>query len=291
MKIATAAYPLSWFDSWTAYEIKLTEWVSDAAAQAADLLVFPEYGAMELASLGGETACAEIGRATTMVSDLMGDVNQLHRDLAARFGVHILGASAPVVLPDGRIVNRAHLHSPTGQTGFQDKQIMTLWEREPWGVEGLGPVKLFDTALGKLAINICYDSEFPLLARAQRDADLLLVPSCTDKPEGYWRVRIGTMARALENQCVAVMASTVGACPWLDAVDTNCGMGGIFAPPDAGFPDNGVIAEGRMNHPGWTYGRVDIAMIAAIRTGGNVRNRAHWDEQDGVDSADPCVLK
>ena len=57
---------------------------------------------------------------------------------------------------------------------------------------------------------ICYDSEFPLLGRALQDADLILVPSCTEALAGYWRVRIGAMARALEMQCVTVMASTVG---------------------------------------------------------------------------------
>ena len=53
MKIASAAYPLSWFDDFAAYEAKLTAWVAEAAGQGAELLVFPEYGAMELASLGG----------------------------------------------------------------------------------------------------------------------------------------------------------------------------------------------------------------------------------------------
>ena len=47
MKIATAAYPLDWLDSWAQYEDKLAKWVCDAATQGADLLVFPEYGAME----------------------------------------------------------------------------------------------------------------------------------------------------------------------------------------------------------------------------------------------------
>ncbi|QOL79544.1 carbon-nitrogen hydrolase family protein [Pseudooceanicola spongiae] len=291
MKIATAAYPLTWFDDWAAYESKLSTWVAEAAGQGATLLVFPEYGAMELASLAGAEVCRDLQKASQAISDLMGQVGALHLALAAEHGVHILGASAPVVLEDKRIVNRAALYTPTGQAGFQDKQIMTLWERTPWGVEGLAPLKIFDTAIGKIAINICYDSEYPLLARAQREADLLLVPSCTEALEGYWRVRIGAMARALENQFVAVMSSTVGPCDWLEAVESNCGMGGIFAPPDRGFPGTGVIAEGTLNQPGWTYGEVDLADINRIRTSGNVRNRAHWSEQDSTDTVELCPLK
>ena len=99
------------------------------------------------------------------------------------------------------------------------------------------------------------------------------------------------MARALENQMVAVMSSTVGACDWLEAVDTNWGMGGIFAPPDQGFPGTGVIAEGQMNQPGWTYGTVDIDAVQRVRSSGNVRNRAHWAEQDTSDSVELCPLK
>ena len=40
MKIAAAAYPLSWFDVFADYEAKLTAWVAEAAGQGAALLVF-----------------------------------------------------------------------------------------------------------------------------------------------------------------------------------------------------------------------------------------------------------
>ena len=52
-KIAAAQYPLDQLDSAAGYEAKITRWVEEAAGAGADLLVFPEYGAMELASLAG----------------------------------------------------------------------------------------------------------------------------------------------------------------------------------------------------------------------------------------------
>jgi hypothetical protein len=67
-------------------------------------------------------------------------------------------------------------------------------------------------------------------------------------------------------------------------------MGGIFGPPDTGFPATGVIAEGTLNRPGWTYGDVDIAHIARVRMHGVVLNRAHWGEQTGRDVPAPLVL-
>lgn len=285
MKIATAAYPLDPLGSWADYAAKLSDWVADAAAQGADLAVFPEYGAMELAMLRGPEIAGDLEASLHAVSEVMGDVGDLHADLATRHGLHILGASAPVFDPatGPRPVNRATLYTPTGVRAHQDKQIMTRFERETWHVAPGGPLRLFDTALGRIGILICYDCEFPLLGRALSEADLLLVPSCTEALTGYWRVRIGAMARALEAQCVSVMASTVGPAGWSPAVDTNTGMGGIFGPPDTGFPATGVIAEGTLNTPGWTVAEVNLGAVAHVRADGVVLNRHHWADQAGRD--------
>ncbi|MEL0438274.1 carbon-nitrogen hydrolase family protein [Phycobacter sp. K97] len=280
MKIATAAYQMDWLDSWAQYEDKLAAWVGDAAKEGADLLVFPEYGAMELATLDGADAARDLERSLHAVSDRMEEAAAVHLKLAAEHGVHILGASAPVDAGFERPVNRAELYTPTGQRDHQDKQIMTMFERDPWNVMGGGPLKLFDTALGKIGVLICYDSEFPLLGRALAEADIILVPSCTEALAGYWRVRIGAMARALENQCVTAMASLVGQADWSESVDVTIGMGGIFGPPDTGFPSTGVLGEGTLGEPGWTFADVDLQTIADVRRAGVVRNRSHWDEQE-----------
>lgn len=283
MKIATAAYPLDPLTTWADYAAKLDSWVSDAAGHGADLLVFPEYAAMELAMLAGPEVAFDIEGAMQAISDRIAQADSLHSDLATKYGVHILAGSAPVFDPaiGDRPVNRARLFTPTGGCGIQDKQIMTRWEREPMDMLGGGPLRLFDTALGKIGILICYDSEFPLLGRALHDADVILVPSCTEGLSGYWRVRIGAMSRALETQCVSAMASLVGPAEWNQVADMNTGMGGVFGPPDTGFPETGVLAEGELNRPGWTFATVDPATIAAVRDGGQVLGRTHWDEQEG----------
>lgn len=293
MKIATASYPLDILPDWAAYEDKLTAWVAEAAGQGADLLVFPEYGAMELATLAGLDVAGDLEASLFAVASRLGDANALHAHLASTYGVHILAASAPATegLPKGvtRPVNRARLFAPGGAMGVQDKQIMTRFESEVWDVVPGGPLQVFDTRLGKIGVLICYDSEFPLLGRALAEADILLVPSVTEALSGYWRVRIGTQARALENQCVTVMASVVGEAPWSPAVDTSTGAGGIFGPPDIGFPDTGVIALGTLNTPGWVYADVDIAAIQAVRAHGVVLNRRHWDLQQGRTDAAPVT--
>lgn len=288
MKVAAAAYPLDFLSSWGQYEDKLAGWVAEAAAAGAALLVFPEYGAMELATLAGGDAAGDLERSLHAVSDRLEDADNLHEKLSKEYSVHILAGSGPAATAT-RSVNRARLFTPTGGRGEQDKQIMTRFERETWGVRAGGPLRIFHTEIGKLGVLICYDSEFPLLGRALSDCDILLVPSCTEALSGYWRVRIGSMARALENQCVAVMSSVVGAASWSQAVNLSTGAGGIFGPPDTGFPETGVLAEGVLNRTGWTYTDVDLATIAAVRTEGLVLGRQHWTEQKGRDGVAAIV--
>lgn len=288
MKIATAAYPLDVLTSWAQYEDKLAGWVAQAAGQGAELLVFPEYGAMELATLDGLEVAGDLERSLFAVSDRLADADAVHVRLAAEYGVHIVAASAPAAT-ETRPVNRARLITPTGQIGVQDKQIMTRFEEEVWDVVPGNPLQVFDTTLGKIGILICYDSEFPLLGRALAACDVICVPSVTETLAGYWRVRIGTMARALENQCITAMSSVVGAAGWSDALGTSFGAGGVYCPPDRGFPETGVLAAGVLNDPVWTYADVDLAQVAEVRRDGIVLNRKHWDHQNGRDAPAPSI--
>jgi predicted amidohydrolase len=110
-------------------------------------------------------------------------------------------------------------------------------------------------------------------------AALILVPSCTDTLAGYCRVRVGCQARALENQCYVVQAPTVGEASWSEAVDVNVGAAGVFAPPDRGMPDDGVLARGELNQPGWVYADLDLAAIKQVRSHGQVLNYRDWERQ------------
>jgi predicted amidohydrolase len=280
MKLAAAAYPLDWFDTWDGYVAKLSDWVARGAATGADLLVFPEYAALELASLGGAAAAGDTQGVLAEAARHCDAVDALHLDLAARHGVHVLGGSGPV-FTGARPVNRATLFGPGGIVGHQDKQIMTRFERRDWDVVPGNALQVFDTPFARLGVVICYDSEFPLLARALVEAgvEVLLAPSCTETVAGFTRVRVGSMARALESQCPVVHAPLVGAAPWCAGVEMNRGRAAIYGPPDAGWPETGVLAEGDMDAPGWVVAEVDRAQIARTRADGVVLTHAHWPEQ------------
>ena len=60
MKIATAAYPIEWHNRWNDLVGKLRVWVRTGAEQGAQLMLFPEYAAMEIASLAGEGNTREL---------------------------------------------------------------------------------------------------------------------------------------------------------------------------------------------------------------------------------------
>lgn len=282
-RVAAAQYPIERLASWSAYAAKLTRWVEEAASAGANLLVFPEYGAMELASLDAATE-GDLAASLDAVSALLPRIDALHAELARRHGVHILAASAPRRDADGLARNAARLFAPSGASATQDKLVMTRFEREHWGIAPGAALRLFDTALGLIGVVICYDSEFPLLARAlvAAGADVLLVPSCTDTIHGYWRVRIGAQARALEGQCFTVQSPTVGTAEWSPAVDANRGAAGVFGPPDRGMPEDGVIALGQIDAAQWVYADIDTARVVNLRADGDVLNMRDWRDQPGA---------
>ncbi|MGQ0620706.1 MAG: carbon-nitrogen hydrolase family protein [Panacagrimonas sp.] len=279
---AMAQFPVIRYRDWAEVEDRLDRWVADATGQGAKLLVFPEYASMSLAALLSPSAQGDLALQLQELQGLRSDWLALHRRLAHAHGVHVLAGSFPWQVEGAlRYVNRAWLCSPNGDAQFQDKQIMTRFEREHWGISSGEPARVFATSLGLIGIAICYDSEFPLLVRAQVEAgaEILLVPSCTDAAAGYHRVRIAAQARALESQCHVLMSPLVGEAPWSPAVDVNVGAAGLYGPPDKGFPDDGVIAQGQLNEPGWILGEIDPARMRSVRQDGQVLNWRHWSER------------
>lgn len=281
--IAAAQYPIDAPATFAAWEAKTARWVADGAATGAELLVFPEYGAIEMAATGGPEVAGSLALTLGAVADRMAEMDEVWAALARRHRVHVLATSGPARRADGRFVNRARLITPEGRIGAQDKMIMTPFEHG-WGVVGGDTLRVFDTALGRIGVAICYDSEFPLLVRAQAEAgaEIVLVPSCTERLSGYHRVRAGATARALESQIATVVSPTVGEAPWSPAVDRNAGAASIFVPSDHTLSMTGVLAEGELGQPAWLTAAVDLGALRRLRREGEMRNDADWALQPGA---------
>lgn len=276
LRLGLLAWPVERPASVAAYAAKLDRWLEEAAGRA-DLALLPEYAAVELGTaLSGSGAADEAAELRAMVAAAP-EILEAMRAAARRHGLWLQPGSLPM-RADGRIVNRAPLITPEGRLAFQEKRLMTRFEAERWGISAGAPPQVFETPWGRLGLSICYDSEFPKHVRAQVEAGawLILVPTCTDTLHGFNRVRFACQARALENQCFVAVAPTVGSAPWSAALDENRGQAMVCGPVDRGFPEDGVLAAGAMDQPGWTFCTLDAARIETVRREGAVLNHRDW---------------
>ncbi|WP_426954694.1 carbon-nitrogen hydrolase family protein [Muricoccus radiodurans] len=275
VRVGALAYGVTRIASLDDWAAKLDALVAKGA-DGADLLVMPEYAPMEVAAALG--ANADAAAELDAVCDVAPALLDTMRDVARHHGVWLLPGTLPFRGTDGTVRNRAPLIGADGAVTFQDKRVMTRFETESWGVRPGEPPAVFDTPWGRIGIAVCYDAEFPDLVRAavRAGAWLVLVPSCTDTPQGFNRVWLSARARALENQCYVAVSPTVGDAPWLAALDENRGRAAILGPVDRGFPENGVIAQGPSDAPGWVFATLDPAALDRARADGAVRNHRDW---------------
>jgi predicted amidohydrolase len=227
------------------------------------------------------------------MQDLIDEALACHQALARYYGLAIVAGSLPVAADTGGFYNRVHVVARDGAIGTQDKLLLTRVERATGVMRPGEGLRLFDIRGLRVGVILCYDSQFPLLAHAlaQAGADLLVSPSCTHAVTGFNRVRIGCRARALENQCYSVQAPLVGGAAWLPLMASSRGRAGVFAPPDAGFPEDGIVAEARDEAPGWLWANLDLAAVRGLRDDGEVANFHDWSKQvTGVDRGVETVV-
>lgn len=245
MRIAACRYPLETLADFAAFARKQTELLTEAQTLGAEWVVLPEYLACELAGGQPEPIRADLGASLAALQADYPRWGALYADLARTLRLWILAGTFPYASAPGRYRNRAELYGPSGARCTQDKLQLTAFERDSGLFEPGDSLAVLDAGGPRVGIAVCYDVEFPLPVRAQREAGMrvLLVPSCTDTAAGAHRVRIGAQARALENRIAVACAVTAGALPWSPLLDQNTGQAAIYVPPDAGLPDDGRLAH------------------------------------------------
>jgi len=284
INLACAQYPIGQCESFAAWQARTADWVDRAVQDDAHLLLFPEYGAMELTALLSDALQQDIVGQIAALQEYHEAFVATWSALAKTHDLHIVAPSFPVRV--GNVYkNRAYVVSPQGIVGWQEKRQMTRFESEAWIIAGGAALKVFDTVINgealRFGVNVCYDVEFPLISQAQAaaGADLILVPTCTDTLAGAHRVTTGAKARALENQVYVALAPTVGLAEWSPAVDVNVGWAGVYAAPDRGLPDDGVIVEGSLSKPGWVLAQLDFDALRRSRDEAQVFTRRDWPAQ------------
>lgn len=277
LRIAAAAWPIEWHADWNSLAAKLDHWVSQAAHAGAHIAVLPEYAGLG-ATFIGERTPADVTSWCNIAATSAGRYVALCASLAQRHGISLLTGSLPV-RSASHLVNRSYYCQRDGRVSAHDKQILTPWERSDTPLSPGRPLQIVEHDALRIGILICYDSEFPPLARAIAP-DILLIPSCTEAAHGDTRVRIGARARALEAQSISVHATLVGEIPECEIVDSNTGIAGIYGPPDHGFPPDGILAQGERDTPGWVYATIPMGILSETRTTGAVAPRVHMNEAE-----------
>jgi predicted amidohydrolase len=291
MRLIAATWAPAWHDTPDLWLARYRTALKEIKADRDTLVIFPEYAALEAAFYGDVSLDARgwMRRGADHFARYCDGI----RALVAETGATILGGSG--FAGSGKsFVNRALFCAPEGEV-FIEKHMPTPYERALNMAAGRpGPV--IDTRFGKIAVLICYDSEFPLLAHryVEAGAEILLVPSCTDTEQGASRVEIGCRARALEGQCLVAMAPLVGEIKHCEVIDVNLGQARVFCAPDVGAPDDGVLAHGPRNAPGFAILDGLEHRLGAGRKVTHVSVPEHWPESESIaltwDCA-PLVLK
>src|SRR5689334_18808746 len=102
LKVASAQYPIDQPASLDAWRDKIARWVADGAATGAEVLVFPEYAAIEQAAALGEKVYGDLDATLRAVAELEGERVGLHQELAKKHGVFVLVGSGPARKGEGR---------------------------------------------------------------------------------------------------------------------------------------------------------------------------------------------
>lgn len=280
MKIAVAKYPIDAPQRFDDFAEKQRLWLREAATAGANIAVLPEYLSLELGATFEAAIRADLYASLIAIQRYRGAWLDLYSELSRETGMRIVAGTFLLDSGNGRFRNRADLFSPEGGAAWQDKLQLTGFEKKTGAIEAGDALKVFDFDGVRAGIAICYDIEFPLPVRAQCEAgaQIMLVPSCTDTAAGATRVRVGCLARALENRCFVAKAVTAGEAAWSPALDLNTGEATVYAPMDVGLPDDGILAVSS-GKAGWTYAEVDVAQLDGSRAQAQVANDRDWRGQ------------
>lgn len=266
VRIAAVQYLLRSIHDWAGFENQVRFIMKAAGDYKPQFVLLPEIFTTQLLSFMDTT---DVSAAVRNMNDYTRRYKELMLELAHEWNVHLIGGSHPTLHEDGRLLNTAYYFTPGGEIFEQDKIHRTRWEREKWSTDAGDQLRLFDTPFGRIAILICYDIEFPELARmvCEAGADILFVPSCTDDRQGFLRVRYCCHARAIENQVFVAMTSTVGNLP-VEGLGLHYGQASIITPSDFPFARDGIAAEGTPNIEQIVVADVDLKDLESNRLNG-----------------------
>ena len=257
--------------------LQQVEYFVDAVSEyQSDFVVFPEFFN---APLMGLTDSKQRMEAIRFLAQYTGRFRDEMSRMAVEYNINIITGSMPE-LKDERLYNLSYLCRRDGTLESQYKLHITPHESWNWVIKGGHSLRVFDTDAGRVGILICYDVEFPELARlmALEGLEILFVPFWTDTKNGYLRVRHCAQARAIENECYAVICGSVGNLPAVESLDVQYAQSAVFSPSDFAFPHDAVMSEATPNTEMILFSDLDLDKLKLMRNEGSVTNLKHRRE-------------
>ena len=239
-----------------------------------DFVLFPELFTCQLLPL---IEAPNDSDAMRLLSKFTDQYLELFTQLAVKYNVNIVGGSH-LTVEDNHLYNISYLFRRDGTLGKQYKLHITPAEKSAWGVVGGDRVEVFDTDRGKIAIQVCYDIEFPEVTRisVEQGAQIIFVPFSTDERYAYLRVRYCAQARCIENHVYVAIAGCVGNLPDVKSMGLHYAQSGIFTPSDIPFKRDAIAAECTPNIETVIFEDLDLELLKKHKQTGSVLN---WNDR------------
>lgn len=272
IRVAAVQYMQRQIHSFEEFKRMITYYVNVVSDYQSDFVLFPEMFTLQLLSIENEKLSPE--DAILKLTEYAGRLRSFFKKLAIEYNVNIIAGSTPVKVKDDKIHNVSYIFLRNGEIHEQPKIHPTPDEKYWWNVTGGNDLVPIETDCGTIGVLICYDSEFPELARhlVDQGANILFVPFCTDERQAYLRVRYCCQARAVENQCYVVLAGNVGNLPQVSNMDIQYGQSCILTPCDFVFSRDGIAADSTPNSETVIFADLRLENLYESRLSGTVIN-------------------
>ena len=236
---------------------KAIEWMAQAKARGADLIVFPEL-ALDFffpqvraddryfdwaEPIPGPTT--ERFQAAAAEHSLVTVINVFERAAPGRYY-----DASPVIDADGTLLGASRMLHIAEEPGYNEKYYY-------WPGDTRWPV--YGTRVGRVGVAICYDRHYPehFRALALRGAEIVVVPTATSMSEqafrDVWEIEI--QASAVANQIFVAVANRAGSDRELH----------FFGESFVAGPDGQILARAAEDVEELLVAEVDLAEIERVR--------------------------